>query len=505
LRCKKYGVQCEGYDDLDSLPTRSKTKPAVSVAVIRKLAPNFKSTSSPQPEYSILKSLLTLPTESALDFQYFRQFQEQTASNFSGYFHDQIWKDLLLQASHQTPSIRDAVIGLGALDKTSQVTRGSPEAMKHYNMAIQKYGRSLKEMAQGLEEKQDLRQVLLYCLLSFCFEAWNGYPDSAISQIRYGLKYIRKWLDETTSSTFSKSEIELLHLFSRLENSSIVNLGTKLEDSSTYFRSKWFADADSEIPDVFENIEDARTWHELIVGSMFASMIRFQKAQTEVARGRNSPPPAPDIFIAMGRQAIVRRFEKWHDSFLPLLLESRQSPDKSSIFAGATALELRYKATSRCLSGTIGLSETAYDAFNSDFAESIELAQTLLDHMETYYNNQKGIATFTIDGVMVPSMYIIATKCRDPVIRRRAVRILEENPRREGLWDSSLIAKIGRLSIAIEEEGVPFGIPIPEHARIVGIVAFSSMVDRKGTMTYMKKEIVDNVLMPTEHQVEFTW
>jgi hypothetical protein len=59
--------------------------------------------------------------------------------------------------------------------------------------------------------------------------------------------------------------------------------------------------------------------------------------------------------------------------------------------------------------------------------------------------------TFEI-GVCMMLFHVIG-KCRDARIRLDAIKLLEDYPRLEGLWDGAIIAKIGRAIDSVEREG----------------------------------------------------
>ena len=114
----------------------------------------------------------------------------------------------MLQASQSDPSIRHAVIALGgklilvsshthlpsliqytALDKTSQAaaTANNDPSQKvvrrqHHDTALQQYALALKHMRERAgTDKPDLRLALLSCLVTLCFEAWNGNQALAMA------------------------------------------------------------------------------------------------------------------------------------------------------------------------------------------------------------------------------------------------------------------------------------------------------------------------------------
>jgi len=63
-------------------------------------------------------------------------------------------------------------------------------------------------------------------------------------------------------------------------------------------------------------------------------------------------------------------------------------------------------------------------------------------------------ASFALDLGIVPPLFVVATKCRDRKLRRDAIKLLLNSPRREGMWDSILSGRVGQWIMEIEEEGM---------------------------------------------------
>ena len=98
------------------------------------------------------------PASSAgdLEYRYFRFFHEKTVSRLSGYLDEALWNRLVLQACENEPSIRHAVIAIGALDMafdsgeisqngttptSPQVDEKRSNALSHHQFALQQYVR----------------------------------------------------------------------------------------------------------------------------------------------------------------------------------------------------------------------------------------------------------------------------------------------------------------------------------------------------------------------------
>lgn len=60
-------------------------------------------------------------------------------------------------------------------------------------------------------------------------------------------------------------------------------------------------------------------------------------------------------------------------------------------------------------------------------------------------------STFSLSPGIVCPLYVTATHCRDPIIRRRALRLLQATHRKEGQWDSLVCAVNAKHIIEAEE------------------------------------------------------
>jgi hypothetical protein len=102
-----------------------------------------------------------------------------------------------------------------------------------------------------------------------------------------------------------------------------------------------------------------------------------------------------------------------------------------------------------------------WDKYNHLFAEILSLsasvAQVTLDdespsdssHIQRDETGPK--PTFTLDNCIIGPLYNVATLCRDPIIRRKAVHVLRSACRQEGVYNSHVTAMAAEKVIAIEE------------------------------------------------------
>lgn len=154
-------------------------------------------------------------------------------------------------------------------------------------------------------------------------------------------------------------------------------------------------------------------------------------------------------------------------------------------YAKASEIAL-YKNEASCFS---------WDDCNDIFAEIVSLAASVI---KTAYGTQTPFCNFAPErnavqpffcldnGVLVP-LYEVATLCRDPVIRRRAVSILRSAPRQEGVFNSHLLAMAAEKAIEIEEATASGG--FVDYDSIVA----GSKVEQEGSRITKSSEVPDSV------------
>jgi hypothetical protein len=116
---------------------------------------------------------------------------------------------------------------------------------------------------------------------------------------------------------------------------------------------------------------------------------------------------------------------------------------------------MHYIGLSVGLKGVFRSDEVFLDSFHSEFAEMVELVEVSLEGHDSLFS-------LGTQGIIV--LDVVAKKCRDPLIRREAIKLLINKPRKEAFWDRVLTTKINMWIIDIEEEGMVDGF-IPEEAR----------------------------------------
>lgn len=153
---------------------------------------------------------------------------------------------------------------------------------------------------------------------------------------------------------------------------------------------------------------------------------------------------------------------RWCTAFARFEESRRHLPDREQIGLKIIKIHqlhmLMYYEYARASERAIHRNERSlfsWDDYSKQFAEIVSLAASVVRNGYGAYASLEGnqIQPFFCldDGVLAP-LYEVATLCRDPTIRRRAVNILRSAPRQEGLFNSHLLAMVAEKAIAIEEE-----------------------------------------------------
>ena len=69
---------------------------------------------------------------------------------------------------------------------------------------------------------------------------------------------------------------------------------------------------------------------------------------------------------------------------------------------------------------------------------------------------------------ILPFLFAVGTKCREPVLRREAIYLMLRTRWREGIWDSYIAGKIATWIMELEERGMDDLGYVPESARCFG-------------------------------------
>jgi hypothetical protein len=411
-----------------------------------------------------------------LELRYFKLFQSQAAPKLSGPFSSEFWTRLVLQESHSEPAIRHAVVAVGALHKTmAEYLKSSGEGVSsseqkaHHDFALRQFQKAIREIRERMSNGHvRLRLALISCLLFICFESFHGDLDSAMAQVSSGLGLLRDWygqkekrlLDQTVVPTPDDEaiEAEFLQMFVRLEYQARSHVLISKDIVPEFAGLEGMAS--HSIPPAFDDFTGAKfSWDVLLLRAL--RMNHRISGQYRYLPPSNIPAVAKDELAQY-----VKSYQDWYEAFTPIF-ERAHTPEHRKDLIAVRMLKTHWSITRILVTLTLQPEEIAFDRYLKEFREIVSLSQSIL-------MNPDGLAAdvaFCFDLGIIAPLHTVAIKCRDRVLRHKALRLLSSCPRREGTWDSALALKSAKWMVDIEEEGMNSKDFIPEESRVKMIIS----------------------------------
>ncbi|KAI5865522.1 hypothetical protein GGS23DRAFT_559636 [Durotheca rogersii] len=478
-------------------------QPALQTALVSRLTP---------PQTPIASSLTT-HRPSGLVFglkegQYFQLFRERTAGELSGFFDCAFWTRSVLQECHSEEAIRYSVVALGALYKTlekmSESPPGSPSDsvdsidnyVQHWEVAFKNYELAIKSIrASAPRDHTTQRMSLMATVLLACFDSFIGDHKQAIIQIQNGLRLLEMLRAERRNAFLPKPEEaveqDLVQMFTRLAIQAksydmafhfpqpfVIRLTPQNNQSNEHPISPSsdggspVSTTSTQLPVVFQSLLEARqAWDALC-----ERMMRFTENLFSYTSDKSPMGVLPHSLKQYG-VSFMESLESWSRAFEPILL-SRTVPAKSSQEKiGIAVLKMNQIMGVILFYMTFSDTELQFDAYLRQFRDIVNLGMEVVGDEERraaarrcpnpqfchhqpiqadifggQYTARHIKPSFSADLGIVPPLFVVATKCRDPLTRRQAIQLLRTSSRREGMWDSELAARIGSWVMEIEED-----------------------------------------------------
>lgn len=143
-----------------------------------------------------------------------------------------------------------------------------------------------------------------------------------------------------------------------------------------------------------------------------------------------------------------------------------------------SSLQIEYNKQSRLQS------PNHWDPLLGECEEIVDLAAFVVKgHNYSSSNPSSEIPMFSMDISIIGPLFSIAHRCRDLIIRRRAIALLHSTPRQEGLWHSIITVRAAEKIMNVEEAGlgkIKSWRDIPEENRISDVDVPFDLRGRKG-------------------------
>nr|WJJ79996.1 zinc-cluster transcription factor [Fusarium keratoplasticum] len=496
------------HSDFHLPPRRARQR--TSLATLRTASPGTPSASPTTYQPSLG---LQLPSNEGSYFEIFRSY---TASELSGFFDNSFWTRRVLQECHAEDAIKCAVIALGALYQTLEQTV-EPNAharpglsadaraemvRSHWQVAIKRYSDACNALVKLNSQDQRSHKVLIMAnVLLACFDSFIGDHRQAIHQIQTGLSLLNTFRAQQRERLLPAAEDpveeELVTIFTRLA------IQAKSYDMAFHFPQPFSIRLSSPpqpqspgssrpssppheepwtIPETFTSVLEAR----IACDMLNARIMRYIEGLFAIKTDLKGT--LPQSWRDYGLQ-FRGQIETWCSAF-DSIFQSRHSPSVSpQEKAGIAALKMLATNGQILYLMMFSDKESDFDAFLPQFRTMVELGFEIISDEERraalrdcpspeqcqhqqhqHWQSQDFFSSggfsaphikprFAADLGIVAPLFVVATKCRDPGTRRQAIQLLRSSARREGMWDSEMVAHISTWVMNLEEsESLAMGV-----------------------------------------------
>lgn len=391
-------------------------------------------------------------TKTAHERRAFEYFFECAAPVFAGALDIEFWRYLIPQLSQSEPIVWDAVLAISTLFEHPQddgsIMLDLPGERpvvtnEHHQLALRAYSRALSRFRDLSKLRLTaLPLAMISCVLFVCIESLQDNIHDALSLLKVGCKLLcshistKNTLPMDTSDTSNIGEIAE-PIFLRLGCLSAIMGHAPPED----FKFQLSMKDDSN----FSTLERARY-------SLHVMMLRGHKFLCNAADFMNDylpPGPIPNDLV-FEQSRLIAECREWEESFSKVLQKKsyRWTPSEIDSATAFFAWSITYR-----IWVTMGLS-----FFKSPLDRFFPEIEMLLGHA------RRGIASTVVrDGLqphfifemgVIPPLFGVALRCRHPILRREALSLMKQCPRKGGLWKAVPQRRFAEKIIELEEDGL---------------------------------------------------
>jgi hypothetical protein len=305
--------------------------------------------------------------------------------------------------------------------------------------ALTWYSRSMSGVSSQIERgNADPYISLISCVLFICIETIQGRVEEALQLHEQGVRLIfdlriQIALGRVSASKAALLEQTLVPMFLRLGGVSLTVSGTQ--------PSKLYLATEKTVSSSFSSVDSARA----AIVLLFTEAMIFEYEATIYLRAVAGDHAVSSDMIER-KKSLSDRLSQWHAAYTNLCERLRTNDATSS---ATEPILLAYHASATIVvTGCLTQLETAYDIHISDFALIIEQTSLILNASAGPDGSQP---PFTFEmGTGIP-LAVTAMKCRDPVLRRKALEMLKKAPPMQGFFKCTPVALLAENLMHLEE------------------------------------------------------
>lgn len=418
-RCLNTGRKCDGY-----LPKESKvTRRQLDVAI-----QEFSDLGSVSQALSHFPQQSRSPTPES--FALFDVFRHLTAPSTTSFMPSQFWTRELLQLAHCEPAFWHATLALGALHQQRQIE--SVESIGSYR-AHALTRETDENHARAMSHAQKIKDPAKLLALSLALVSISSMTGRwAESQVHIAAAH--RLLSQTKNDPATKPAAEMLL---RLDLQAM----TFSESTAPYpfADAAWLTQVDEDMRqrERLESYEQAGT-------AIYAICRRLLLFDAVLATNN-----VTDEKAAVMMQDLMLDLTTWE--YQMSLFEREHSGGEPC----AASIRLYHTIARLLVKTTLFGPETRWDNMLGYFERVLGYAEYLVFQTpkSTLHN------TVSLEPGLVIPLFLTATRCRHPQLRRQAIAYMWILKRLEGMWASEAAAAAAEKVLAVEEGDLYQGNP----------------------------------------------
>lgn len=427
-QCRKTGRKCDVYKS----PLKKREN-----SVVARLAPKI----SPSGHVALLPGTRE-------EQKYVHLFCTQTTRAMSGVFQSELWDRLIPQISHSVPVVRHAAAAVSAAHERF-LCRDVLSMKANEEFALEQYNKAIKHLIERLSSpNQTMDLMLVTCYLFMCLEMLNGNHAQALDHLQSGMRILHR------QGPASKNSAIVTDLGSELSDLSL-RLNIQL---SLHGRQMMVFDLESPEPDlhlakeiVITDIFEARHTLDRLMNT---GLVFVREASLRKAVARDSYLPR--------QQQLRKEFLAWKNAFGRLPTTNWRHM-RSIDPRAPLLLWIQYRVSQIWVETCLSMDEMIYDEYKETFETIVSDAEKLVAlNSEASPEDDDLTARFTLEAGIIPMLYWSSIKCRQPLVRRRAMDVISRSPQQEGLWKKKRFLKVAQLVIDLEEKDM-MSLPVEER------------------------------------------
>ncbi|CAG8282088.1 unnamed protein product [Penicillium salamii] len=430
----------------------------------------------------------------------FLYFRSQTAHRIFGHQDANDWISTLLQLGHSEVPIKHALTAIASLhesqeplDASVSVRRSEEHArIKAQTLALKHYSAAIKSVqSESPNEPSRPEIVLVLCILFICFEQFQSGDAACLLHLRAGLKLIYWWRSRTSAYTnlqgYSRPTLDLINnqitpVFQRLRvqfslcmdsRHILLNLGVPL------------CLPPPNVPSSYSSFTSARIDFDRTMNYIFSYLETNQWAET-----------------ALPTQASMAVLCRWKAA-----LDASIFPEQRLTLQTCTRnlLELYFHISAVIIETYHAQTESIFDQHTPRFQIIVDLAESLT---QTCVETSEDFSLlFSFDLGITPPMFHVASRCRHPTIRRKAIALMLQSPIYHGIWQDRYSGLCAQRIMEIEEQNTEIvmdRITVAEDQRIRKVSAGLQEKESEITMQFVRSPFAaDSQIYTTSVSLEY--